>query len=76
MLDDVCVKLLSETKTSGWMSLSEFHGILQNCLRDDVEVERVMDFLKKYLVDVDVGRNVFRLSNWACELFKDRCGCL
>jgi hypothetical protein len=71
MLEDVIEKLLSETKASKWISLQKLHEILQDCFPEKSDADEVMEFLEKYLIEVDSDRNFIRLNDWAYMLFEN-----
>ena len=70
MLDDIFVKILSETKASKWMSMPKLREILHDYLQEKAEDEQVMDFLEKYFIDVNNDKSLVRLNDWAHKLFE------
>jgi hypothetical protein len=74
MLDDVFEKLLSETKAGKWISLQRLCEILQDSFGEKSEAKQMMDFLEKYLIEVDNDRCLFRLNDWAYKLFENLYG--
>ena len=70
MLDDVFVKILSETKASKWMSMPKLREILHDYLQEKAKAEQVMDFLEKYFIDVNNDKSLVRLNDWANKLFE------
>jgi hypothetical protein len=70
MIDDIIEKLLSETKAGAWISLQKLHEILQGYFKEKSEADEVMDFLEKYLIEVDSEQYLVRLNDWAYKLFE------
>ncbi len=70
MLDDVFIKILSETKASKWMSMPKLRGILHDYLQEKAKAELVMDFLEKYFIDVNNDKSLVRLNDLANKLFE------
>lgn len=69
MIDTVLTYLCSRQAASEWVSLREISGMMGSQGLTEVESSKMMDFLKKYFVEVDEKRKRVRLSFWASELF-------
>ena len=70
MLDDVFIKILSETKASKWMSMPKLREILHDYFQEKAKAEQVMDFLEKYFIDVNNDKSLVRLNDLANKLFE------
>ena len=71
MFDEVFIKILSETKEGTWISITKLYEILHDYFPEKNNAEQVMDFLKKYFIDINNDRNLVRLNDWATRLFEN-----
>ena len=69
MIDEICKYLYSKMTTEEWTNVSELREIIKRQNLKTEEAETVMDFLKKYFLEVDESKQRARLNPWASSLF-------
>ena len=70
MLDEIWEHLLSREMGEGWTSLDQLERMAKSLRLDEKEAREVLDFLKKYFLEVDEKSKKARLSSWSQNLFK------
>ncbi len=70
MLDEVFERLYLDTKSEKRTDLEELYKIVKESFFEEKDAEYVMDFLKKYFLEVDEETKQVKLSPWAHSLFE------
>jgi len=71
LIDEICRYLYSKMATEEWTSLDELYEIVKrHCLGKKEMEDSMMNFLKKYFIEVDESKQKVRLSSWAYNLFE------
>lgn len=61
--------LCSKVDNAEWIDLDELAEIIKRSDLSQQELEDVLEFLRKYFIEVDEGRRRARLKPWARSLF-------
>lgn len=70
MLDEVFERLYRNSKSEKRTDLEELYRIIKESFLEEKDVDYVMDFLKKYFIEVDEETRQVKLSSWTYSLFE------
>ncbi len=70
MLDEVFERLYRNSKSEKRTDLEELYRIIKESFLEEKDAEYVMDFLKKYFIEVDEETRQVKLSPWTYSLFE------
>jgi len=70
LLDEVFERLYRNSKSEKRTDLEELYRIIKESFLEEKDVDYVMDFLKKYFIEVDEETRQVKLSSWTYSLFE------